>query len=113
MEDALKLIISRSPAATREAMACLRAIRAGSPIVPIRYERAVDLALSDPEASFSGDERAELASHLTEDGGTRSTVFRFRLTKAERALLEDMAREAGVSASVYARRALFGDRSAA
>jgi len=112
MENALKLIISRSPAATREAMACLRAIRAGSPIVPIRYERAVNLALSDPEASFSGEERAELASHLTEDGGTRSTVFRFRLTKTERALLEDMAREAGVSASVYARRALFGDRGA-
>lgn len=69
MKDALQIIISRSAAAADEAMDCLKAIRAKSPMVVRRYENAVGLALSDPQASFTADERALIASYLAGDEG--------------------------------------------
>lgn len=68
MNDALQLIIARSPEAASWAMDCMRAIRAKSPMTAMRYMNAVNVALNDPQAKFTADERELLASYLSADG---------------------------------------------
>lgn len=68
MFDALRTIIARSPAAAREAIHCLRAIAVNSPAVQAHYNNAVRLALGDPQAAFTAEERALLALYV-DDGG--------------------------------------------
>lgn len=64
MKNALKLIVARSPQAGEEALSCLKAILANSPMIQVRYENVVALAFRDPQAAFTPDERATIASHL-------------------------------------------------
>ena len=107
MEEALRLIIAKSPAAMHEAIDCLRAIRAKSPVVNLRYERALELALGDPEAEFTAPERAILAQAIEpDDDDTRSYMLRIRLTEMERAGLVERATAAGQTMSEYMRRLL-------
>lgn len=108
MEQALKLIISKSPDAMREAIKTLQAIKAKSPIVQQRYNRVVEIALSDPQAEFSADERAILADSLAgiEEEG-RSFMLRVRLTERERAELQQEADAENMSMSEYVRQKLF------
>lgn len=112
MEQALKLIIVKSPDAMREAMKTLQAIRAKSPIVQQRYNRVVDMALNDSQAEFTAEERAVLAAPLTgnEDEG-RAFMLRVRLTEAERAELQEEANAANKNMSEYVRQKLFLSRS--
>lgn len=108
MKNALKIIIAKSPAAMQEAIKCIQAISANSPIIQQRYNRVVDLALNDPEAKFSPDERAEIASHLeTTTDETRSYTLRVRLTEIEQAELEQLADEDQQSLSEYVRSKIF------
>ncbi len=65
MQDNLRLIIAKSPSAYREAMKTLQAIGANSPIVQTRYNHTVQMALDDPEAEFTAEERAQLAEAVT------------------------------------------------
>lgn len=108
MESALRIIIARSPNATSEALATIAAIRAKSPVLQLRYNHAAELAFNDPGATFTAEERAEIAEHLgsgTEE--TRGYTIRVRLTDAERADLTRMAEAAGVSMSEYVRTRVF------
>lgn len=78
MKQALQIIVTKSPAATSEAMDCLKAIRAKSPIVQRRYENTVQLAFADPQANFTLEERELIAGCLANDdeGGTKQRSLR-------------------------------------
>lgn len=105
MDDALKIIISKSPAAMTEALMTLRAIGAKSPIVQQRYQATVELALGDPDADFTADERALIASYLevVTEGKRRDKLVQVRVTAEERETLDRMAHEAGYNVSEWTR----------
>jgi hypothetical protein len=110
MENALRTIIAASPAAAGEALACIRAIRANSPVVGVRFARVVETALTDPDASFTPEQRAEIAELLDIPAvENRAVTFRLRLTEAERIMIQDRASSAGLTMSEWARRRLFPD----
>lgn len=111
MDDALKIIIGKSPAAMSEALTTLRAIGAKSPVVQQRYQAVVELALNDPHADFTADERALIASYLEVVGepDKRGKLVQIRVTVEERETLDRMAYEAGFNGNVSAwTRALWG-----
>jgi len=108
MEEALRIIISKSTNATSEAIQCLAAIRAKSPVLQLRYNHCVTLAFNDPEANFSREERALIAEHLgTGADDSRSYTLRIRLTDAERAELTRLAESVGLTMSEYVRKHIF------
>lgn len=79
MKQALQLIVSKSPAAADEALDCLKAIRAKSPVVGRRYEHTVQIALNDPQAEWTPADRALVASYIGDDddeGGTKQRNIR-------------------------------------
>jgi hypothetical protein len=109
MENALKIIIAKSPAAMNDAIKCIQAVRTKSPILQQRYNRCVELALGDPEAEFTPDERGILAEYLeSNEGDSRDFTLRVRLTGDERADLSAAAGAEGISLSEYVRKRLFG-----
>lgn len=92
-----------------EAIKCLQAIRVNSPVTQIRYNHVVELALNDPQANFTPEDRALLAGYLTVSSeSTRDYTLRVRLTDVERAQLQEAADQAGQDMSEYVRRKLFG-----
>lgn len=103
MIDALRIIAAKSPYAGAQAMQCIKAIQAKSPIVTERYNRVVELAFSDPQADFSPEERQLIADHIGGGDGNRSVTVRFRVTQAERADLETLAADAEMDVSEYIR----------
>lgn len=108
MEEALKTIISKSSLAMGDAITCLRAIAAKSPVVQQRYNHVVDLALNDPSAHFTTEERAIIAEGLSVPGSeTRDFTLRVRLTQSERVTLQEAANDADLDLSEYVRRKLF------
>jgi hypothetical protein len=89
-------------------MDCLRAIAVRSPAVQARYDNTVRVAMGDPAAQFTAEQRALLAEFVGSDGpDTRSIVQPVRLSPAERHELEDAAQAAGMSLSEYIRSRLF------
>lgn len=102
MDDALKLIIGKSPAAMTDALTTLRAIGAKSPMAQQRYQATVELALNDPDAEFTADERALIASYLevVNDAGRRDKLVQIRVTADERETLDRLAHEAGYNGNV-------------
>ena len=102
MDDALKIIISKSPAAMTEAITTMRAIGAKSPVVQQRYQAAVELAFNDPAADFTADERALIASYLEVVGesGRRDKLVQIRVTAEERNTLDRLAHAAGYNGNV-------------
>lgn len=104
MQDALKLIIGKSPAASCMAAKTLQAIGAGSPMVQHRYNHTVALALGDQGAEFTADERALIASYLDvqDASGTRDKLVQVRVTEQEKGDLELMAEQAGFHGDVSA-----------
>lgn len=109
MEEALRLIITKSPLAASQAMETIRAIHAKSPILQIRYNNTVQMALNDPQAEFTPAERALLAEFVgSPDSSTnRDFMLRVRLTDAERAALQQSADQAQQSMSEYVRQKIF------
>jgi hypothetical protein len=108
MEQALKLIITKSESAMHEAMKCLQAIQVNSPMIQTRYNHVVEIALNDPTADFSQAERALLAEHLeAAETATRDFTLRIRLTDAERTQLQEAANQDRLSMSEYVRRKSF------
>jgi hypothetical protein len=83
-------------------------IRPTSPIAQARYRVALSVALNDPDAHFSPDERQILADAVAPDEGSRDYMLRVRLTEAEEARLKRMAGEAGMDVSEYVRGKIFG-----
>lgn len=108
MSDALRMIITGSPAAARDAMDCLRAIAVRSPMVQQRYNNAVHVALGDPQAEFTAEQRAMIAEHLQIDDAETREVVSVRLTPSERAEIAHAADAAGQTVSEYMRARLFG-----
>jgi hypothetical protein len=109
METALKLIISRTnnQHVASEALACLQAIRVKSPIVQIRYQRVVQMALANND-DWTPAERAILAEPLeVPETSGRDFLLRVRLTDLEHAELQRLADEANLGMSEYVRRKLF------
>lgn len=111
IEDALKIIVARSPHAAGEAMRTLTAIRANSPVVQIRYNNTVERALADPDAKFTDEERAILAEYVQAGESPRDqrdTILHVRMRTVELDLLKNAALDAGLSVSDYVRGKLFG-----
>src|SRR3970040_1316791 len=92
MEEALKLIISKSQNAAGHAMQVLQAIRTNSPVTQLRYNQAVQIALNDPNTYWEPEERALLAEHLgAGDEDKRDYMLRVRLTAEEYESLQRLA----------------------
>lgn len=107
INEALQIIIAASPAATGEAFACIRAIRANSPMVAHRFNRVAELALGDPEATFTPEQRASIAALVNvPDMEARTEWFRMRVTEAEVTAIREAADTEGLSMSEWARRKL-------
>ncbi len=109
MIEALRLLAGRSPAATNEAVDTMEALRRRSPMTQQRYNRTVALAFRDPEATFTPEERADIAALLdTGAGESRDQTFQIRVTTEEKERIYALAEAAGMPASEYARRLLLG-----
>lgn len=96
MIDALRIIAAKSSYAGEQAMQCIRAIQAKSPVVKDRYNRVVGLAFGDPQAEFTPEERQLIASYI--DGGeteNKSQVVHWRVTPTEYADLRELTESAG------------------
>jgi hypothetical protein len=109
MSDALRTIIAGSPAAASDAMDCLRAIAVKSPAVQQRYNHTMRVALGDPQAEFTAEQRALLAQFAAAEDNVRLSALQVRLSPSERQEVEDAARTAGLSLSEYIRARLFSE----
>lgn len=110
MDDALKLIITKSPAARQSAMATLRAAGRQSPMTQDRYQSTVNQAFDDRDL-FTDDEWEMIVSHLeaTIPTGKREKLIQIRVYDHERDELERRAHEAGFNGNVSAwTRSLWG-----
>ncbi len=107
--EALKVIIARSPRAAEQAIRTIEAARNRSPVLQTRYSNVLIMAMADPEAKFTQDERELLAAGIeAPEGESRDFMLRVRLTDAERIALQDAAEADNQSMSEYARRKIFG-----
>lgn len=89
MEQALKIIIAKSANAFHEAIQCLHALRVNSPMTQNRYNHCLSIALHDPHAVFTADERAilaEAAGVTNDSNATRQAKRRERLDLAAQAV---------------------------
>ena len=101
----LVIIAGGSPAAARIAADAIRAAKLGSPMAQARAARAARAALDDPHATFTADERRRIADLL--DNERDAAPIRLRVTRLdERAQIERMAEEAGLSISDLIRQRL-------
>jgi len=104
--DALKLIIARSRTAAGDAAQTIRAMQAKSPIAQQRYLRTAEIALYDPSADFTDDERALISSYIGEvgeDTDTRERSLRIRVTEDEKSHIESMAKMENKTVTDYIR----------
>lgn len=97
MPSTLVLIAGGSPAAARIASDAIRAATLGSPMAPARAARAARVALDDPQATFTEAERRQIADLL--DNDRDAAPIRLRVSPDERAQIERMAADAGMSIS--------------
>lgn len=103
--DALRLIAAKSPDQMRNAIRTLQSVLNDTPIAVQRAQKVISWALQDPQGEFTTDERAALAALL---GGsdTRTLDVRVRVTPAEKAGIQAMADEAGLTVSDFIRRGI-------
>ena len=80
-----------------------KAVRVGSPMIAVRYERVLQAsgALENPETT--PEERSLLLSALSPDAEEKSEVIRLRLTPSEKAALLERADRAGKTLSAFVR----------
>lgn len=98
--EAMQLIIAKSPGAFREASKTIMTANANSPVLQLRVNHTVDMALNDYQADFTADEREFLAGVMAgQDIDNRPTSIRF--TDGQRLIIQDAADEAGMSFSAY------------
>lgn len=106
MEDALRLIIAKSPAASGQAIKTLHAVSVKSPLLQHRYNATLDMALDDPRAEFTSEERALLAQFAAAGEKIRETRLQVRLTISEKLYLQQLAAESNLTLSDYVREKL-------
>lgn len=111
MIDALRIIVAKSPLAASQAVQCIAAIKAKSPVLQQRYNRVVELAFSDSQADpFTSEERQLIAEHVTGEGGEGSAKtfdVRVRVNASEKAEIQRLAADAGLTVSDYIRSRIF------
>jgi len=109
MIDALRLMIARSPQASGQAIDCIKAIKAKSPVLQHRYNRAAEAAFADPNAEFAPDERELIASYIDDEGGDGPKLLdvRIRVDQAEKAAIQQMATDAGMTVTEFIRSKIF------
>lgn len=94
--EALRIIIAGSPAAFREAGKTIQALQANSPIIQQRLNFVGSMALNDPQAEFTGNERILIAAVMgLQEEDSSVTTISFKLTRAERAEVERLAQAEG------------------
>ena len=107
MIDALRIIIAKSPQAAAQAVQCIAAIKARSPMLQHRYNRVAETAFSDPQAEpFTPEERLIVAEHINDEGGEGSAKLldvRVRVNNAEKAEVQRLAADAGMTVSDFIR----------
>lgn len=109
MKEALTEIVVRCESIAHEAM---KTLRFTGRTTQMRYQWLLEQALRDPAADWTPEERRmlmDLVEPLDEE--PRARRLEIRLTEAERASLDNLASEAGVSVSEYVRRQLFSPRA--
>jgi hypothetical protein len=108
MEQALKIIIAKSPAAAPAAVRVLQLLPKHTQGIYKQYNRTVEMALNDPKAKFTGEDREKLTSLMTTEEDERTFTLRVRLLPAEKDDLYDAAAKSGEKVSEYVRKKLFG-----
>lgn len=105
MDEALRLIISRSEIAMSDAMRSLRSLRnVPEHLNQQRLERAIETAFRDPRAKFTPEERAELAILIRgTESDTRSLDIRVRVNAEEKERVKAMADGARLTVSDFIR----------
>ena len=104
MEDALRIVIAKSPQAASQAMKTTHALHARSPMLQHRYNAVVDAALNDPQAEFTSEDRELLAQYVAAGEKIRETRLQVRVTFAEKQYLRQMASEQNLTLSDYIRQ---------
>lgn len=100
--DALRLIAAKSPDQMRNAIRTLQSVMNETPVAQQRAQKVIGWALQDPQAEFTAEERQDLAMLL---GGSdnRTVDIRLRVTPAEKADVQRMADNAGLTVSDFIR----------
>ena len=99
MEDALRLIITKSPTAAGQAMKTLHSVSVKSPMLQHRYNATLEMALDDSQAEFTPEERALLAQFAAAGEKIRETRLQVRLTISEQLYLQQLATESNLTLS--------------
>lgn len=96
--DALRLIAAKSPDQMRNAIRTLQSVQNNTPVAAQRAQKVIGWALQDPQADFTVGERGALAALL---GGSdnRTLDIRLRVTPSEKAEIQRMADDAGMTVS--------------
>jgi len=100
LDEALRLIIAKSPNNYQGAIRALRIARHRPSARPVQY--VLEQALVDPLADFTPAERTAIAALLSEDEG-RTLDIRLRVSADEKAEVQRMAEEAGQTVSDFIR----------
>lgn len=103
LDEALRLVIAKSPLTINEAPKALRALLNNTPTAHTRAERVIEYALRDPQATFTTDERSLLAGMLTSVDQQRNLDIRVRVNADEKTEVQQMATEAGMTVSDFIR----------
>jgi len=107
MSEALRTIMAASPVAAGEAFDCIRALKTHSPMIGVRFNNVVKTAFSDPDATFTPDQRAAIIDLIEMPSDNRDAWFRMRVTADEYEAIRQAADLEGLSMSEWARRKLF------
>lgn len=98
LDQILTLIMQKSPAAAQEAATALASATAARKRA--RFTQLAGVALSDPAATFTAEDRADIAEVFARDrlGENKTTYFGpFRATPAEKNAMDDAAKAAGLT----------------
>ncbi len=105
MIEALRIIAAKSPAAAAEA---IKTLKIPVKTRQIRYNFVADMAINDPEANFSAEERALIVKFIEPIDQAKSRMLPpIRVTEEEYAQIVDAAHLAGTTVSSYIRSRLF------
>lgn len=101
MDEALRLIIAKSPNNVQNAIRALRTAQRRPDARPVQY--VLEQALIDPLANFTPDERAGIAALLDSDDDARTLDIRLRVNADEKAEVQRMAEADGLNVSDFIR----------
>lgn len=101
MDEALRLIIAKSPNNFQGAIRALRTAQRRPTARPVQY--VLEQALIDPLADFTPAERSGIAALLDGDNESRALDIRLRVSADEKDRVQAMADVAGLNVSDFIR----------